>query len=280
MSKTAPTPATMISRRHFLLAATALPCALRAEPAALPALRLSPDGWGAAPLADIRSVLESAMRELWRHFPGRKIEPIFVQRGHDGPIVHYKRNAVGEIVLTLDTQDLYWCQYVYQIAHEFCHILCGFDDDWKGNLWFEESLCETASLYVLRRLADTWAKQPPHAHWRDYAPRFAEYAQDVMRRRADVPDAEIAAYYQRHRAAFERDPTDRERNGTIALFLLRQLESAPSLWESVTWLNSAPSPRGETLAAYLAKWHTAAPDRCRAFISSIARRFAVELGKR
>lgn len=228
-------------------------------------------------MADVKAVIDSAIPELWRHFPGRKLEPFFIQRGHDGPIVHYQRNAMKEIVMKLDTQDLYWCQYVYQFGHEFCHILSGFDDDWKGNLWFEESLCETASLYLLRRLATAWAKKAPYENWRDYAPRFAEYAQDVMDRRVNLPDSQMAGFYQRHKDDLEKNPTDRELNGTLSLFLLRQIETAPALWESITWLNSAPSQKGETLAAYFLKWRNAAPTRCRGFVETIARKLGQPL---
>ena len=54
----------------------------------------------------------------------------------------------------------------YQFAHEFCHILCNFDDDWKGNNWFEETMCETSSLFVLRRLSKEWEERPPYPAWK------------------------------------------------------------------------------------------------------------------
>ena len=179
------------TRRRFLFGATAclIPQAIRAAEPAPPVWRLAPEGWGKAAAADVKAVLGSAIGEMWRYFPGRKLEPFLILRGHQGPIVQYQRNTMKEIVVWLDTQDLYWCQYTYQIAHEFCHILSGFDDDWKGNLWFEESLCETASLFVLRRLAQTWTKNPPFESWRAYAPRFSEYAEDIMSRRATITDA-------------------------------------------------------------------------------------------
>ncbi len=269
----------MPTRRQFLQTTTAvvLPGLAPAAGPALPTWRLSPEGWGNAPADNVKAVIDSAILELWRHFPRRTIEPIFIQRGKEGPIVHFKRNGLKEVVMMLDTQDLYWCQYVYQFAHEFCHILCGFDDDWKGNLWFEESLCETASLFVLRRLAETWAKKAPYENWRSYASNFAEYAQDVIDSRVNLPDNDIEGFYRRHQAELEANPTDRELNGRFSLFLLRQIETAPSLWESVTWLNSAPAQKGETLATYLLKWHNAAPARCRGFIETIARKLGQPL---
>lgn len=253
------------------------PVAGRAADLVLPAWRLSPDGWGKAAIADVKAVLESAMFEQWRFFPGRKLEPTFVMRGYEGPIVHYQRNALKEIVVRLDTADSHWCQFAYQFAHEFCHILCGFDDDWKGNLWFEESLCEAASLFVLRRMAQTWANSPPFETWRSYAPRFTEYVQDIMDRRTSITDSHLPGFYQRHKAELARNSTDRELNGTISLSLLRLLEAAPPFWEAVTWLNSSPSPPGESFPAYLAKWHHATPERCRPFVNEVIKRFGITI---
>ena len=262
-----------LTRRSFLAltAASALPC--RAADAALPAWRLAADGWGGASAADITAVLNSAMQELQRFFPGRKLEKIVVMRGHEGPIVHYKRNDLKEIVVQLDTEGLYWCQYAYQMAHEFCHILCGFDEDWKGNLWFEESLCETASLFVLRRLAETWEKSPPFEAWRSYAPRFTEYADDVMGRRTVVAESRLADYYRKNQTKLATNPVDRELNGAISLLLLRIMEAKPEAWEAVTWLNSAPSKPDETFQAYLTKWKKAAPEKWHPFIADMAKRF-------
>ncbi|HWB02123.1 MAG TPA: hypothetical protein VG796_03800 [Verrucomicrobiales bacterium] len=267
----------IFSRRRFLVgtAALALPRQLTRADVAAPAWRLAPEGWGKASATDIKAVIESAVTELWRYFPGRKLEPFLVLRGRQGPIVQYRRNSRKEIVVLLDTQDLYWCQYTYQIAHEFCHILCNYDDDWKGNLWFEESLCETASLFVLRKLAQTWAKNAPYDSWRAYAPRFSEYAEDVMDRRVSIPDSKLASFYQRHQSELVKNPVDRELNGTFSLSLLRMLEANPQQWEAVTWLNSSPSPQGETFSAYLNKWCKAAPDRCREFIKDVMKRFGV-----
>jgi len=267
-----------MGRRRFIALASvvsALPA--RAAEAALPSWRLAPEGWGEAAAADIKAVLGSAMQQLWRYFPGRKLESMLVMRGHEGPIVHYKRNDLKELVVQLDTGGLYWCQYAYQFAHEFCHILCGFDDDWKGNLWFEESLCETASLFVLRRMAEGWTKEPPFETWRAYAPRFKEYADDVMNRRTVVSESRLADYYRKYRGKLAANPVDRERNGAISLLLLRVLEAKPEAWEAVTWLNSAPSKPGETFEAYLTKWKKAAPERWHSFITDMAGRFGVKL---
>lgn len=239
--------------------------------------RVATDGWGAARPQEVEAVLGSAAGVLWKFFPGLKREPFVVVRGQDGPIVHYQRNIVGEIVMKLDTEDHLWCQYVYQFSHEFCHILCGFDDEaWKANNWFEETLCETASLFVLRRLSEVWADRPPFPNWLEYAPEFRRYAQGVMDSRSQVGNGHLADFYRQHRRELEQTPRDRSLNGAMALPLLELMEGTPASWQAVTWLNSSPSPEGETFAAYLERWRAAAPVRHREFVTEVMRRFGLE----
>jgi len=240
--------------------------------------RVAADGWGSATNQEVESVLRSAAGVLWKYFPKRKLEPFVVVRGREGPIVHYQRNVVGEIVMKLDTQDYLWCQFVYQFSHEFCHILCGYREDaLNRNRWFEETLCEAASLFVLRRLPDVWSERPPCQAWRSYAPEFRHYAQQVMDSRSQVGSGHLGDYYWKNRRTLESTPRERNLNGAMALPLLALLEGAPESWEAVASLNSAPSEAGETFAAYLARWQAAAPARHRGFIGEVIRLF--EVGK-
>jgi hypothetical protein len=247
----------------------------------VPAYRVETDGFGAAE-ADIRAVLDSAARELWRFFPDREIEPIVVERGRRGPITLYRRNPQGEIVMRLDTESTYWCQYVYQFAHELCHVLCGLSEATEGpNKWFEETLCETASLFVLRAMARSWKDAPPYAHWANYRDALRSYADDVIRRRDALEEVHargMAAFYQAHRERLEEEACDRDFNGAMAVVLLHWFEREPERWEAIGWLNHAASsaPRGESFEAYLRRWHDAAPERHREFIRRIAALYGFE----
>ena len=281
-------------RRHFLAGSLAVgaawlapraaaappgppePAAPTERPGSGPRFRVAADGWGAASLPEVEAVLRSAAAPLWKYFPERSLEPIVVVRGREGPIVHYQRNVVGEIVMKLDTQDYLWCQYVYQFAHEFCHILCGYrDQPWKGHNWFEETLCEMASLFVLRRLSATWEAAPPYPAWRAYAPEFRRYAQTVMDSRSQVGGGHLGDLYQQHRRDLERTPSDRHLTGAMALTLLGLVEGAPESWESLAWLNTQNAPEGEPFPAYLARWRDAVPGRHRGFVDEVARQFGV-----
>ena len=231
--------------------------------------------WKAHP-ADVKAVLYSASRPLWRQFPDRELKPILVDpRG--GPIVLFRRGENGEYLVRLDTGETYWAQYSYQFAHELCHILCGYDEDVHRNKWFEESLCEVASLYTLRAMSEDWKTDPPYANWTNYSTALKKYADERIAS-APLPESKtLAEWFADHEATLYSNATDRKLNNVVAVQLLPLLEEEPTRWESVTWLNRAKSTQSQTFGDYLSDWHQHAPQRHQAFIKTIGERFGVNV---
>jgi len=249
------------------------------RPAPRPRLLIcpAPVGEWKAPIENVQHVLYSAARELWRYFPPEKtLEPIIVAP-KGGPIVWYRRGLNGEYYVQLATGSTYWAQYAFQFAHEFCHILCGYTRKEKANKWFEESLCELASLFALRRMAITWAKNPPYPNWRSFAPHLASYAENRMKGHRLPPGKSLAQWYKENEAALRKNPTDRERNLVVATALLPLFEAQPQHWPAIESLNAAATDRQRTFAEYLADWHRSAPREHRPFIAAIASRFGIAL---
>jgi hypothetical protein len=242
----------------------------------MPPYRIETDGFDASE-ADIRAVLDSAGRQLWRFFPDYKIEPFVVTRGHQGPITLYRRNDRGEIVVCLDTGHQFWCQYAYQFAHEFCHIMCNYVEDDLSNKWFEESLCEMASIYALRHMSQAWQKDPPYPNWRDYSKALKDYADDLLKKSPLPAGQDLAAWYKAHEAELRKDPTQRELNRVASLVLLPMFEEHPGNWEAVASLNAAPVKEPRTFAKYLADWHARSPAKHQPFIREVAAKFGVEI---
>jgi hypothetical protein len=239
-------------------------------------MRLSESGWGAASRADVRAVLTSAGRQLLVHFPGVELEALDV-RPDGGPITLFKRSAEGAVVIKLNTRDTYWAQYAFQFGHELCHVLCRFDDGDRGNLWFEESLCELASLYVLRSMADEWQTRPPYPNWRSFAPKLAEYAEKRLAERKLPEGKSLAQWYAAETAALRADPVNRDRNRIVAGALLGMFEKSPEHWAAIAYLNQQKPAGALTFEAYLQNWHDRAPVEHRAFIAAVAREFGVAL---
>ena len=250
-------------------------------------LRIEPDGFDASE-ADIRAVIESAAGELLRLAGEEPLEPIVVERGRGGPITLFDRNAQGEIVVRLDTSGTYWCQYAYQFSHELAHVLCGLRraSDTRHK-WFEETLCETASLYALRAMARRWKHEPPYPHWADFRDALSDYADNVIAGHAMTEELHaigMARFREVHRAQLENDACLRPINGAMAVVLLRYFEAQPDLWESLRWLNPpSDEPDAEKAVSFeqhLAAWRARAPERHRAGIARLAALYGYQLDQR
>jgi hypothetical protein len=246
----------------------------------LPKYRIEAEGFN-APEESIRAVLDSGLKEIWPHFKGHDIEPFVVVRGHADPAVHYQRNDRGEIVMELNTGGYYWAQYSYQFAHEFCHILSGFRDGNTTTRWFEETICEMASLFVLQRMSETWLHDPPYENWCDFAPELKKYFLTVQLERyvtlSEIKTLGLAEFYKKHQTTLAKNPVNRELNGAMAGELLPLFKENPQNWESIRWLNAAQLPEGTSFEKTLRAWQSAAPERHKPLITNIASRFGFQL---
>jgi len=240
-------------------------------------IRPDPDGdWGGASLADVTKVLRSAADTLWVQVPERRLAPIHVQP-KGGPIVLFKRGPEGVYRVRLNTGQTYWSQYAFQFAHEFCHILCRYEHTEKANKWFEESVCETASLFALRRMAEVWKTDPPYPNWRAYAPHLRSYAEDRLKDARLPAGTTLAEWYARHADHLRKEACDRPKNEIVAGVLLPLLEEKPARWAAVQYLNAAAKPEARSFGQYLADWHTHCPAAHRPFVRQVADLFGIRL---
>ena len=68
----------------------------------------------------------------------------------------------------------------------------------------------------------------------------------------------------------------RDKNTIIAIHLLPLLEETPSGWEAFHYLNEGRGKEAKTFEDYLASWRSNCPERHRAFVDNVRKRF---LGK-
>jgi len=225
-------------------------------------IRVAGTNWGGAGRADIEKVLHSAAGELWKHFPNRKIAPIIVERSTSGPIVLYRKGPKGEHIVRLDVGGTYWCQFAYQFAHEFCHILTNYHPaQSKKNNWFVESLCETASLYAIRQMAETWKTAPPYPNWKGYSSALTNYAQNARIKPELRINRErtLAKWYRLNAPVLRAKATLREKNKVLASELLTVLEAAPTDWRAASYLNVEAVKGDDSFNAFLADWLARTP---------------------
>ncbi|MCP4849041.1 MAG: hypothetical protein GY899_13960 [Verrucomicrobiaceae bacterium] len=241
-------------------------------------IHLEKTGWGEASLNDIKAVLHSSCDSIHRHFADLKEkEVIYVRRNKSGPITLFKRNLRGEVIVELNTGDRFWCQYSYQMAHEFCHVLCRFRPGSQRNLWFEETLCELASIFSLRAMAKDWKTNAPYPNWKGYSEAIHDYVSN-LEKQFTMPDGmTLVDYYKEQAEALRKNPTDRPVNGKVALALLSAFETNPEHWPAVAYLNSGKGKDDISFANYLRNWNEQAPPKHSIFIHSIARHFGIDL---
>lgn len=245
-------------------------------------IHVAPGDWGDSQLADIEKVLRSAANQLWVNVPNRHLNPILVERSDNGPITLYKKGPHGESLVRLDVGGRYWAQFGYQFAHEFCHILCNYERtnvDQNPNQWFEESLCETASLFALRRMAVEWKIAPPYPNWKDFVPHLDSYTKDLLQqeKRRLPRNVTLAAWYKQHEAALRSNGTDRDKNAAVASALLHLFEDNPAGWEAVTYLNLEKSEPSKSFVKYIEDWYQHAPQKHKSFVKRIGALFEIRL---
>lgn len=241
-------------------------------------IRVMRDDWGDAGTVDIRRVMESAAAELWKNFPERRLHPIIVQRGHRSPITLYRRGPKGEYLVKVTTKGCYWCQFAYQFAHEFCHILANYSHKTPvANKWLEESLCEMASIYVMRRMAVTWKTSPPYPHWKSYASAIQEYVDELQEAKDKLPEGKtLAAWYKENASALRKAPCIRDKNRIVANSLLGLFEANPGGWVAIGYLNSGKAT-SENFQDHLANWYRQTPARHRKIVADIIRMFELKV---
>ena len=254
-------------------------------------LRVKMAGFGDAGEADIKAVLRSAAGEIWKHCSDTRFEqPGFeIYHSNQCPITLFNPTGDGYIAIGLAVEGRLWARFSFQFAHEFTHALMDHSNDsrklWHNaghaNMWLEECICETASLFTLRAMGRTWKTNPPYPNWKDYAPSLAKYAKERM----DDPKHRLpagttfAAWFAAEEPGLRKACGQREKNTVIAQQLLPLFEAEPSGWEAVTWLKLCSRDTEKTLAKHLSEWHANAPAAQRPFIDRVAAVFSVKINE-
>jgi hypothetical protein len=195
------------------------------------------------------TVLDCLMTLFDRYVPGIPGQPlnIKIERSADSPACFRNLKEIH-----LNTELQYVSQAAYQFSHELCHMRIPFfvGEDLR---WFEESVCETASHFFLRKLANELSdeKYADHPALMRYAPKFSEYSARVL---DGAKEVDLTSKHQMRR--FTLNCYLRDENLYVAKLLLPIFEKNPGLWEAVLYLGHVPS--GFCVTDSLEIWKTTA----------------------
>ena len=161
-------------------------------------------------------------------------------------------------MIYLSTSDDYWCQWLYQFAHEYCHHLINgrFSDEIRGLVWFEESICELSSMCHLYQLALDWERSRQEAKTR-FVPSLRKYLESLLPPSASVRPLQ-SRWLHKWGNALAEPCYHRELYRGIAAKMFPLFLQNPSLWKII--LHFGDMQRWESLPALFAHLTQAADD--------------------
>lgn len=246
-------------------------------------IKVQGDGWGNVRKEAIESVLYSVADQLLSQLPQKLTVPIVVTHTDTSPVALYERGDGGEYLVQLHAKGTNWHLYTYEFAHELCHILANYEENVgpgvsKYNQWFEETLCETASLFTLKNLAATWESSEPLPDGSAKADQLRRFFDLLVTEghRQLPPHTPLAVWLASHEDHLRQDPYLRDKNEVVANLLLPLFERDPENWATLSYLNLDPSDARSSLRDYLLHWYQNAPDEHKAFIANVLSLFNIE----
>ena len=239
-------------------------------------IKVEGEGWGNVRKETIEKVLYSVADELLTRLPKKLSVPIVVTHTDSNPVALYERGANGEYRVQLHASEANWHLYTYEFAHELCHILSNYEENVgpgasRYNQWFEETLCETASLFTLKNVAATWKDAPPAPDWARETDKLNRFFDLLIAEghRQLPPHSPLAVWLASNEEKLRRDPYQREKNELVANMLLPLFERNPENWSTLSYLNLEPGDAGNSLQDYLRNWYRNAPAEHKTFIADV-----------
>jgi len=245
-------------------------------------LRVEGGGWGSAGSAEIEEVLYAVADTLLSRFPNKLAATVVITHTEGNPIALYHRGPAGEYLVRLHASDERWHLYVFEFAHELCHLLSNFDANLAGNprrhnQWFEESLCEAASLYALETLASTWEASPADSGLPERAAKLRTFFKLLIgeEHRQLPPHTHPAGWLSANEEYLRNDPYQREKNDLVAKLLLPLFQRNPKNWDAIGYLNLDPSDPNAPLTEYLRHWYRRVPLEHKTFVAEVLNLFGM-----
>jgi hypothetical protein len=231
--------------------------------------------WGDVETNEIHKVLSSTLSLFQPSCPTLQKHTIVVSSTADDPKVLYELRDGHTYHIQLTAKNRHWCQYVFQFAHELGHIMCNFRKENHANLWFEESICELASLYALQRMGNKWDQISDGTNSKEYAQEFEKYRIHRIKESSYPVNFQLAAWWNQNRSILSQNPHLRKQNIWVALTLSDLFDQNPTIaWSTCFYLNNSLTHRKADFEQYLQNWKNACPETTqKEFVEKIISRF-------
>ena len=159
------------------------------------------------------------------------------------------------------------------MGHEFVHVLCGAMPGTREQKWFEESLCECAALYALRRVAENYMEGGLKTE-KEYASLLLGSAKATL---DSTPNIEsLPKWYRQNQKHLEGNPTDYDFNLPATKTLLEYFERNPDAWATLIHVN-AGGRKQKSFNSRLSSWRNRVKPKQKHHVNEIAELFGIHL---
>jgi hypothetical protein len=220
-------------------------------------IKILPLNWGNADVVDLQKVFDSVMDTLDFYFDGVIPDDILVEYDKTlGPRVLFDKGPNNEYQVKLSTKDRSWAHHSYQFAHEYCHIRTNYNNTQLKTQWFEEVICELASLFALRRMSENWKENAPYLNWNNYSGALFAYAENRISddKHQLTLNEEFHTWFTSKLVVLENDPYKREANTLIAIKLLPIFEANQQLWRAMQYFNTWKVLKSDDIFCSFRNW--------------------------
>lgn len=138
-------------------------------------------------------------------------------------------------LIYLSSCDAFYLQHIYQFSHELCHFMVP-GEVCAPYRWFEETLCEMMSWFILWRIS----RHPASAHIYELGPLYGEpiqtYLFNCFEERYKTENEPISAYVSANLPYLRAKCYDRKMNAAVAYAMFPMFCKYPELWGIVPHL--------------------------------------------
>lgn len=198
---------------------------------------------------------------------------------NNGPVVYHSGGNNYRIGLTNGVDGYYqWCAMTYEIAHEFCHIIHNFEETSPNNfnLWFQEVLAQTANIWAIQRMSETWETRPMKRGLEDYSTAFYKYASFLLNKPKTWYSGSASEWIEeweiRLRAG-DYANLDYDVVTQLSYKLLPVFANSPEAWNAVRHLPASSAKMG----SYIRTWYRSVESEYKIYVENIAEIMGIDL---
>jgi len=247
--------------------------------------KLTDSGWGDTPLHELAEVLRATAETMLDGVPEELLAntrvSIFSWNLLPGDKEYggraYTSGKVFNVFLKPYGRD--WRRFVNVFAHELCHVLDANSSTEEKFRWFEETLCQTASLYSMKRLAERWSESdhPGRHSYSAYLFEYFRFLYDQPHRQLR-PGRSLAGWFLSYGQSLESRWEDYSKNDLMARRLMPFFDNYQGSWQTLTFLSRIE--HAADFQAYLRRWRELVPSDQKAFVDSLAMSFGYSISPR